>query len=198
MDLRASPAGRGTLRGLRASFLLLCTLGTVGVWPAELFGQDASQGDGAAHASPAEVPGPSDDGFRLLGRPPGQTRAIGGIWSLHPYAISFPRIEETFGYGVQWRGWFAATFVNSYGDRSVTAGVERVWGELDRGPFAVGIGYRAGLITGYDERLLSWADDVPALPLLGLQGWIGAGPLRFDAFYVYRVITLEGSIRLSW
>lgn len=137
-----------------------------------------------------------EGGFRLLGRPAHRRRVIGGMWTLHPFAISWPRVEETYGYGLLWDGFFAATFVNSYDQRAYTAGVERVWFEPAWRFLALGLGYRAGLVTGYDERLLSWADDVPAIPFLGLQAWARAGPARFDVFYVYRVITLELSFGL--
>lgn len=138
----------------------------------------------------------SGGGFSLLGRAASRRRIIGGMWTLHPFAISFPRVEETHGYGLLWDGFFAATFVNSYDEQAYSAGVERVWFEPQWRFLAVGLGFRAGLVTGYDERLLSWAAEVPAVPFVGLQGWARAGPARFDVFYVYRVITLELSFGL--
>jgi hypothetical protein len=59
----------------------------------------------------------------------------------------------------------------------------------------LGIGYRAGLVTGYDENLVSWAEDLPIIPFGGIVGWVDVGPLGVDVFYVYRAITLESSIR---
>lgn len=153
---------------------------------------------GPAAVAPDTVRGEfgQDAGFRILGRPSPRQRVIGGVWTLHPHAVSFPRIEETRGYGVQWRGYFAATFVNSYGERAFSAGVERVWGSLAWRALGTGVGYRAGLVTGYDERMLSVARDLPVLPFVGLMAWTRVGPARFDAFYVYRVVTLELSLRL--
>jgi len=142
------------------------------------------------------VPGAAaeEDGFSILGRRSEGARLIGGMWTLHPFAISFPRVEDTHGVGILWRGWFGTTFVNSHGNRALAAGVERVWWEPSFRFLSVGIGYRAGLVTGYDERLLSWADDVPAVPFAGVLSWVRVGPARFDAFYVYRVVTLELSL----
>jgi hypothetical protein len=62
------------------------------------------------------------------------------------------------------------------------------------GGVVLGAGYRAGLITGYDEQLASWADETPVLPFVGLDAWVQVGRISFDAFYVYRAITLETSV----
>ena len=64
------------------------------------------------------------------------------------------------------------------------------WGASD-----FGAGYRVGLVTGYDERLVTWAEDVPVLAFGGLVGWFEAGPFGRDVWYVYRAITLETSVR---
>jgi hypothetical protein len=118
------------------------------------------------------------------------------MWTLHPYAISFPRIEKTYAYGVQWNGYFASTFVNSHGQRSYAAGTERDWWRWSGEDLGAGFGYRAGLLRGYDERLLDIADDIPAVPFVGFLAWVRVGPYRFDSFYVYKVVTLELSLEL--
>lgn len=189
--------GGGPPAGGRVSLALAMALAGIVVLPAGGNAQEPpSPSPNAAEAAPdvsrgGEEPDRATSGFTLLGRPAHRTRLIGGLWTLHPFAVSWPRVEETYGYGLLWDGFFAATFVNSFGGRAVTAGVERVWFEPAWRWLALGLGYRAGLVTGYDERLISWADDVPAVPVVGLQAWARVGPARFDAFYVYRVITLE-------
>ena len=75
------------------------------------------------------------------------------------------------------------------------AGIERYWARGDWSFTEFGIGYRVGFVTGYDERLVSWADDVPILPFGGIVGWFDAGPFALDVYYVYRAITLESSVR---
>ena len=57
-----------------------------------------------------------------------------------------------------------------------------------------GVGYRVGLVTGYDERLVSWAENVPVLPFGGVLAWVDVGPFALDVYYVYRAITLETSV----
>lgn len=191
----------GPPRVVRRWLVPLCVLGMGTTLPPAQVAAQSSTAEQALTSAAADTltgaePGSEGGGFRLLGRRAERRRVIGGLWTLHPFAISWPRVEETHGFGLLWDGWFGATFVNSHGGRAFTAGVERVWVEPAWRFLALGIGYRAGLVTGYDERLLSWAEDVPAVPFAGLQGWVRAGPARLDAFYVYRVITLELSLEL--
>ena len=109
--------------------------------------------------------------------------------------VVFPELAFTRGVGVQASGWLGGAFLNSYERLSFIAGVERAWAEQSVGDVArLGVGYRAGLLTGYDERLASWADETPILPFVGLLGWAQVGRVSVDAFYVYRAITLEGSV----
>jgi hypothetical protein len=96
--------------------------------------------------------------------------------------------------GFQASGWLGGVFLNSYDRLSLIAGIERVWAETTMNGVGLGAGYRAGLLTGYDERLASWADETPILPFAGLLGWIRVGRVSIDGFYVYRAITLESSV----
>jgi hypothetical protein len=60
----------------------------------------------------------------------------------------------------------------------------------------VGVGYRVGLVTGYDERLFALANYTPVLPFAGLLVSADIGPLGIESVYVYKAITLEASLRL--
>jgi hypothetical protein len=145
----------------------------------------------------AARPDASDRSFwsSLAGEGAKRSRFIFGLWALHPYEPQFPEIEWTRGFGFAFSQWFAATFVNSYDERSFIAGIERYWVRGSWGVADFGAGYRVGVVTGYDERLVSWAEDVPLLPFGGLVGWFDAGPFGLDVYYVYRAITLETSVR---
>lgn len=127
----------------------------------------------------------------VLGTTPRRNRIIPGLWAMHPFEPQFPELDGTRGFGGLWGHWFGATFVNSYDERTFIAGIERTWVELGRGAFRTGLGYRAGLITGYDERLIGIARHTPVLPFGGVLLWTQVGPLGLDAYYVYRAITLE-------
>ena len=71
------------------------------------------------------------------------------------------------------------------------AALERYWWVGAYDAIALGIGYRVGLLSGYDERLLSLAGKVPAIPFTGLLVWTDLGPFSLDVFYAYRGITVE-------
>ncbi len=132
-------------------------------------------------------------GFRFLGHSYEDDRLIGGIWAVHPLARSFPRIDATYGYGFNWNGFYGARLRNSYNRTTFTFGVERWWLRPRWWILEWGLGYRAGIITGYDERIFELAAHTPVLPIFGFQSWVRVGPARFDVFYVYRAVTLEVS-----
>lgn len=141
------------------------------------------------------APGVPVEAQGVIGHDVGRSRAIAGIWALHPFEPQFPEVEWTHGWGLVWGQWFGATFINSYDERAFIAGIERSWASTRPGTVEAGVGYRVGLVTGYDERLIAWAKHTPVLPFGGLLLWSDVGPLGVDVFYVYRAITLETSLR---
>lgn len=130
----------------------------------------------------------------VVGRSPGRNRIIGGLWAMHPFEPQFPELDWTRGLGGLYGHWFGATFVNSYDERTFILGIERSWLSVRSGVFGVGAGYRVGLITGYDERLIEIARHTPVLPFGGVLVWSQAGPVTLDLYYVYRAITLEAGV----
>lgn len=133
-------------------------------------------------------------GPSFLGHAPDRRRLIPGFWRTHPFDQKFPELAWTNGMGVQASMWFGGAFINSYDGLSLIAGVEREWLRRRGQRVGYGIGYRAGFITGYDEQLIAWADDVPALPFAGVLLWMQVGQVGFEAFYVYRAITLGSTL----
>lgn len=131
----------------------------------------------------------------IIGREPDRRRLIAGMWALHPFEPQFPEMDHTRGFGAQVSQWFVATFVNSYEERAFVAGLERYWLQERVSVVDFGIGYRIGIVTGYDERLFALAGHTPLLPFGGLLAWTEVGPVGVDVFYVYRAITFEGSLR---
>ena len=64
-----------------------------------------------------------------------------------------------------YKGYFAGTFINSFYDRGYAAGIQRMWDtEQLSDNFKNSVGYRVGLVTGYDERLAPIAAKTPVLP----------------------------------
>ena len=66
---------------------------------------------------------------------------------------------------MSYHGYFLGTLKNSFDDRAYAFGIERLWG---RQPlpchFSNEAGYRIGLISGYDERMMPLAKYTPLLP----------------------------------
>ena len=129
----------------------------------------------------------------ILGKTPDRRRIIPGMWAMHPFHHEFPKLDPTSGVAIQFSTWMFASFVPSYGDRSFVAAVERNWIVGDWRALRFGAGFRAGLMTGYDEQLIELARHTPVLPFAGLLIWSQLGPVGVDVFYVYRAITLEAS-----
>ncbi len=173
----------------------LVTLALLAAWAAAAPASGLSGQDGEERSAAPEAP----DGDRgwlgaVLGRRPDRNRFIGGLWAMHPFEPQFPELDGTRGFGGLYGHWFGATFINSYGERTFIFGVERNWLAVRRGPFGVGSGYRVGVITGYDERLMELARHTPVLPFGGVLVWTQLGPVGIDSYYVYRAITLEVSV----
>jgi hypothetical protein len=144
--------------------------------------------------APAAAATSTSNGGGLFGHGSERRRVIPAFWRTHPFDQKFPQLAFTRGMGVQASGWLGGIFLNSYDRLSFIAGIERAWAEAEVGSVVLGAGYRAGLITGYDEQLASWADETPVLPFVGVLGWVQVGRVSFDAFYVYRAVTLETSV----
>jgi hypothetical protein len=96
--------------------------------------------------------------------------------------------------GVAFRGYYAATFINSFGDRAVAAGIQRTFTAPRDGAFTKALGYRAGLVTGYDERFFGIGDKVPALPFAQLVGSVDYRNLGVELGYA----GIVGSLVVNW
>jgi hypothetical protein len=64
-----------------------------------------------------------------------------------------------------YKGYFAGTFINSFYDRGYAAGIQRMWDTKQLSDNVKNsVGYRLGLVSGYDERLAPIANKTPVLP----------------------------------
>ena len=62
-------------------------------------------------------------------------------------------------------GYFADTLVNSFYDRAYDAGIQRTFFTRELSSNVnESMGYRLGLISGYDKRMASFAEHTPLLP----------------------------------
>lgn len=98
-----------------------------------------------------------------------------GLWTSHLRDLG-RGLESNWLLGVGWRGVYGGTFVNSFGQRAFAAGVEKPWVRRDEGRVGRGVGYRLGVVTGYDDRFLGLAGKLPILPMAQVVGDVAVGP----------------------
>jgi len=115
-----------------------------------------------------------DDGEAAATSQASEARIYLGMWTAHLTKLG-KGIRNNWLVAVSWRGFYGGTFVNSFGDRAFTAGIQRTLARGSEGAFVPTIGYRLGFVTGYDRRFLSLADKVPALPVAQLVGGVDHG-----------------------
>lgn len=117
-----------------------------------------------------------------------------GMWTLHPFeGDPYPRTNNE-GLGLQYRGFFGFTCVNSFERRTYALGIERVWAEALRRPLGLMLGFRIGLISGYDTRLFRVAGETPVLPFFGTVALVRIGPVGGEVSWVYRAVSLVGAV----
>lgn len=121
-------------------------------------------------------------------------RVFLGMWTFHPFEPDPFDLQRNGGLGVQFRSFFGFTCVNSFERRTWVVGVERSWIEAERGPFGVLLGFRAGLIRGYDTDLFQVAGQTPVLPFAGVLALLHLGPVGGEVSWVYKAVSLVGAI----
>lgn len=97
--------------------------------------------------------------------------------------------------GIVYGGFYAATFRTTKGPRGYTMGIERGWLSTTRESVEIMLGYRFGLMHGYDGRLGWLAGKYPILPY-GQPVLLGrVGPLTLDLTYTWVVVSLAAGLR---
>lgn len=124
-----------------------------------------------------------------------QTRIYFGMWSTHLRDINRGLGGNSL-IGLAYRGYYGATFINSFGDRAITAGLQRSFSPGRTSALATAVGYRAGLITGYDERFFGIGDKVPALPFVQIVGSLDWHKLGVELAYAGIVASVAMNMRL--
>jgi hypothetical protein len=101
--------------------------------------------------------------WSLWSEPAGQDRAIIYMSSTH---INSTREgwSNDYAFALLYRSLYGGTFRTTHGPRAWTFGLERSWAAVETGPVGAMLGFRTGLMYGYDEELGWLAGDVPVLP----------------------------------
>jgi hypothetical protein len=102
---------------------------------------------------------------RIVGEPSANSVYF-GMWSYHLRPGS-QKAEDSRNdlLGVVYHGFFAGTLRNSFRHRSWALGIQRNWLSKPLSPnINYSLGYRLGLVHGYDEHLMHLAGQVPFIP----------------------------------
>jgi hypothetical protein len=154
----------------------------------------------AVHATPLrasddEAPEPTRSTWsKALWGQAQESTAYLGMWTRHFH----PGVDNNQMIAIDYRGYFGGTFINSYGQRSYAAGFDRtLLSRTSSSNLAYGIGYRLGVIQGYDSRLLSVAGKTPVVPFLQATGDLSWKRIGIEGTYCVRVVTWGFFVRLA-
>jgi hypothetical protein len=142
----------------------------------------------AAVAAAQSDPSYGDDGRREA------TRLYVGMWTTHLKhdAVS---LRNNWVAGLTYRGFFGGTFLNSYGRRAFTAGIQRTILAAEPHPFGASLGYRVGLVSGYDGRFMRIARETPVLPFVQPFVTLDVHRVGFEIQYTFVIVSVAASVR---
>ena len=148
----------------------------------------------AQTAATAEPPTAPAEQYEQVHRPRPPTRLYVGMWTIH-LKNDVIALDNNWAVGLSWRGFFGATFLNSYGRRAYTGGIQRTILSTDPRPIGASLGFRLGFVTGYDGRLMRLARETPVLPLVQPFASIDVQHVSFEVSYTFVVVSLAMSYR---
>ncbi len=123
-----------------------------------------------------------------------QDRLVVGTWSFHYRSEDIHALANNWGFGVASNGFIAKVFNNSFGDWTAAVGVERAWLQPRWGPLGALLGFRAGVIYGYDGEFHPMAEALPVVPIGELLAGLRVGPVSAEVALSPLVITFGGGL----
>jgi hypothetical protein len=171
-----SPAGLLSMRSRGARWVLAATLavGLISTRPAVVSAQSES-----------------DDKVPKRHEP---TRIYFGMWTTHLNHEGVA-LDNNWVVGLTYRGFFGATFLNSFGRRAFTAGIQRTLVASAPRPIGASLGLRIGLVSGYDGRFMQIARDTPVLPFAQPFVTIDIHHVGVEVSYTFVVVSVAASYR---
>jgi hypothetical protein len=166
---------------MRTACLIGCA---VLLFPASLSAQEPPLPAVAARPGAADI------------RPAHEARIFLGMWTTHLKHRTIT-LDNNWLVGVAWRGFFGGTFVNSFGRRAYSAGIQRTPLVRSRGAITSALGFRLGLVSGYDGRFMRIARDSPVLPLISAYGNVDVGRVGVEVSYTIVVVSVAMSYRIG-
>ena len=130
----------------------------------------------------------------LWSRASQEDRVLGAMWTIHLNHLDDGHSNDSL-YGLIWRGGYVAAFDTTHGGRGYTIGVERDFVSGSLGPLGAMLGFRTGLVYGYDGELGWMAEALPVLPFAQPVVYTRLGPFTADVTYTWVVMSLTAGIR---
>jgi len=140
----------------------------------------------AAIAQTVESAPPGEQAERS--KPSQPMRLYVGMWTLH-FKDPARKIDNNWLIGVTWRGYFAGTFLNSFGKRAYTAGIQGPIVQDRSGALRSMLGVRAGAISGYDGRFMKFANKTPVLPIASVFGMLEYQRTGIEVSYTFVILS---------
>jgi hypothetical protein len=122
------------------------------------------------------------------------TRVYFGMWTTH-LKHDVITLDNNWVVGLTWRGLFGATYLNSFGRRAFTGGIQRTILSAEPRPIGASLGFRLGFVTGYDGRFMRIARETPVLPLAQPFVSIDVQRVSFEISYTFVVVSVATSYR---
>lgn len=123
-----------------------------------------------------------------------ESRLYVGMWTTH-LKQDVVALDNNWVVGLAHRGFFGATFLNSFGQRAFAGGIQRHLLSTQGHGMGAALGYRLGFITGYDGRLIRLARDTPVLPLVQPFVGVDVWHVGLEVSYTFVVVSAAVSYR---
>jgi hypothetical protein len=149
-----------------------------------------AQAAASADPPPAESPQPESG----AAAPHHDRRVYVGMWTMH-LRSQVLALDNNWAVGLTWRGLFGATFMNSFGRRAFTGGIQRRLLGTEGHPINPSLGFRLGFVTGYDGRFMRLARKTPVLPLVQPFVTFDVNHIGFEVSYTFVVTSAAVSYR---
>jgi len=164
---------------------------------AQVVGGDASADESPATEDQVAVGARSERGpwWTLWSWRTPHDRVIAGMITMHVYELD-QAPTNNYAFGLIEHGVLGATFITTHGPRGFALAFERAWLEGTLGPMRTMLGFRTGLVYGYDRRLFELADHTPVLPYGQPVLLVRAGPVSLDLTYTWVVFSLTAGLSL--
>lgn len=112
-------------------------------------------------------------------------------WHFDPSSREEDRLTNNL-VGILYNSIFVGTFLNSFSDRAFSIGIQRnLLSHYFPSNIEAHVGYRLGIVSGYDDRMSDFSKYLPALPFSEIYINFSYRRLGFELSYVAVVLTAK-------